>query len=96
MSPNCSLALLLPSGEFFYIDRSTDLVMGLAVHKIISFYLFRQRCPKFGVKKQFPFETVVNEYQSKGPLDQGDLLKVFGIELTDDLYGVAWNLYLKN
>ncbi len=37
---------------------------------------------------QFPFKTVVNEYQSKGPLDQGDLLKVFGIELIDDLYGV--------
>ncbi len=37
---------------------------------------------------QFPFETFVNEYQSKGPLNQGDLLKVFGIELTDDLYGV--------
>jgi len=37
---------------------------------------------------EFPFETVVNEYQSKGPLNQGDLLKVFGIELTDDLYGV--------
>jgi len=37
---------------------------------------------------QFPFKTVVFDYQSKGPLNQGDLLKVFGIELTDDLYGV--------
>jgi hypothetical protein len=37
---------------------------------------------------QFPFESVVNEHQSKGPFRQGDRLRVSGIETVDDLYGV--------
>ena len=37
---------------------------------------------------QFPFETFIHEYQGKGPLNEGDKLKVFGIELVDDHYGI--------
>ena len=36
----------------------------------------------------FPFEAVVVEYQSKGPLKQGDKISVLDIEIFDDLYGV--------
>ncbi|MCP4115814.1 MAG: hypothetical protein GY737_10490, partial [Desulfobacteraceae bacterium] len=36
----------------------------------------------------FPFESIVDEFQSKGPFKQGDRLNVFGIESVDDLYGV--------
>jgi hypothetical protein len=37
---------------------------------------------------QFPFETLIHEYQGRGPLNEGDKLKVFGIELVDDHYGI--------
>ena len=37
---------------------------------------------------QFPFETFIHEYQGRGPLNEGDKLKVFGIELVDDHYGI--------
>ncbi|MBM9521240.1 hypothetical protein JWG39_15575 [Desulforhopalus vacuolatus] len=37
---------------------------------------------------KFPFESVVDEYQSKSPFRQGDRLRVSGIETVDDLYGV--------
>ena len=37
---------------------------------------------------QFPFETLIHEYQERGPLNEGDKLKVFGIELVDDHYGI--------
>ena len=37
---------------------------------------------------QFPFETVIHEYWGRGSLNEGDILKVFGIELVDDHYGI--------
>ena len=37
---------------------------------------------------KFPFESVVEEYQGKLPIRQGDKLRIFGIKLVDDLYGV--------
>jgi len=37
---------------------------------------------------KFPFDTVIAEYQDKGPLKQDDKLKVFGIEGADDHYGI--------
>jgi len=37
---------------------------------------------------QFPFETFIHEYQGRGPLNEGDKLKVSGIELVDDHYGI--------
>ena len=37
---------------------------------------------------QFPFETFIHEYHGRGPLNEGDNLKVFGIELVDDHYGI--------
>lgn len=37
---------------------------------------------------EFPFEAVVYEYQERGPLKTGDKLKVLGVEIEDDLYGV--------
>ncbi len=37
---------------------------------------------------QFPIDCVISEYQERGPLRQGDQVKVIGIELSDDLYGV--------
>ena len=36
---------------------------------------------------QFPFETVI-ERQQRSPLNEGDKLKVFGIELVDDHHGI--------
>ena len=37
---------------------------------------------------KFPFESIVDEYQDRGPLRQGDRLRISGVELIDDLYGV--------
>ena len=37
---------------------------------------------------KFPFESVVDEYQSRGSFKQGDRLRVSGIETVDDPYGV--------
>ena len=37
---------------------------------------------------KFPFESFVNEYQSRSPFKQGDILRVFSIETVDDLYGL--------
>ncbi len=37
---------------------------------------------------QFPFESIVDEHQSKGRFKQGDKLKVHGIETVDEFYGV--------
>lgn len=37
---------------------------------------------------RFPFEAEVSEYQDKGPLHQGDRIKVLTISIVDDLYGV--------
>ena len=39
-------------------------------------------------KLVFPFEAVVDEYQSKSPLKQGDKLSVLDIEIFDDHYGI--------
>jgi hypothetical protein len=36
----------------------------------------------------FPFEAEVDEFQERGPLRGGDRLRVTGIALVDDLYGV--------
>jgi hypothetical protein len=36
----------------------------------------------------FPFEAEISEYQERGPLQAGDRLKVTGIGLVDDLYGI--------
>jgi hypothetical protein len=36
----------------------------------------------------FPFEAEVDEYQERGPLQAGDRVKVTGIGLVDDLYGI--------
>jgi hypothetical protein len=40
----------------------------------------------------FPFEAEVDEYQEKGPLQAGDRVKVTGIGLVDDLYGIIVDL----
>ena len=37
---------------------------------------------------QFPFESIVDEHQSKDRFKQGDRLKVHGIETVDEFYGV--------
>jgi len=42
----------------------------------------------------FPFEAVVDEFQERGPLQAGDRLKVTGIGLVDDLYGVVVDVRL--
>jgi hypothetical protein len=40
----------------------------------------------------FPFEAEIAEYQGRGPLQAGDRVKVTGIALVDDLYGVIVDL----
>lgn len=40
----------------------------------------------------FPFEAEVAEYQEVGPLQAGDRVKVTGIGLVDDLYGIIVDL----
>ena len=37
---------------------------------------------------QFPFETIIHDNWGRGPLNEGDILKVIGIELVDDHYGI--------
>jgi hypothetical protein len=41
---------------------------------------------------KLPFEAVVSEYQERGPLQDGDLVKVVGFEGVEDLYGVLVNI----
>jgi hypothetical protein len=38
---------------------------------------------------KFPFEAEVAEFQERGPLRTGDRVKVTGISLVDDLYGIV-------
>ncbi|MCB0189750.1 MAG: hypothetical protein KDE31_36010 [Caldilineaceae bacterium] len=40
----------------------------------------------------FPFEAVVDEFQERGPLQSGDRVRVLGIEMVDDSYGVIVKL----
>jgi len=40
----------------------------------------------------FPFEAEAAEFQERGPLQAGDRVKVTGINLVDDLYGVIVDL----
>ena len=40
----------------------------------------------------FPFEAEIAEYQDRGPLQAGDRVKVTGIGLVDELYGVIVDL----
>jgi Calcium binding len=41
---------------------------------------------------KLPFEAVVSEFQERGPLQAGDLVKVIGFEGVEDLYGVLVNI----
>ncbi len=41
----------------------------------------------------FPFEAEVEEHQDEGPLQAGDRLKVTGIGMADDLYGVIVDVW---
>lgn len=42
----------------------------------------------------FPFKAEIAEPQEKGPLQSGDKVKVSGIELSDDLYGIIMTVHL--
>jgi len=41
---------------------------------------------------KLPFQAVVSEFQERGPLQAGDLVKVIGFEGVEDLYGVLVNI----
>ena len=41
---------------------------------------------------KLPFDAVVSEFQERGPLEAGDLVKVLGFEGVEDLYGVLVNI----
>lgn len=43
-------------------------------------------------KLKLPFDAVVSEFQERGPLQAGDLVKVIGFEGVEDLYGVLVNI----
>jgi hypothetical protein len=47
-----------------------------------------------GRRLVFPFEAEIAEFQSRGPLQAGDRVKVTGVALVDDLYGVIVDLRL--
>ncbi len=40
----------------------------------------------------FPFEAEIYEWQERGPFQAGDRVKVTGIDLVDDLYGIIVDL----
>ena len=46
-------------------------------------------------KLDFPFDAEISEYQNKGPLQQGDKIRIHGILESDDLYGVLVRLRLE-
>ena len=70
-----------PEGELIQsVINSAESFKGWDVLKAWEKYLVKNL--------QFPFETVIHEYQGRGPLNEGDKLKVFGIELVDDHYGI--------
>ena len=41
---------------------------------------------------KLPFDAVVSEFQDRGPLQAGDMVKVIGFEGLEDLYGVLVNI----
>jgi Calcium binding len=41
---------------------------------------------------KLPFDAMVSEFQERGPLQAGDLVKVIGFEGLEDLYGVLVNI----
>jgi len=41
-----------------------------------------------GKHLKFPFESVVEEYQGKLPIRKGEKLRIFGVKLVDDHYGI--------
>jgi hypothetical protein len=41
---------------------------------------------------KLPFDAVVSEFQERGPLQAGDMMKVIGFEGLEDLYGVLVNI----
>jgi len=44
------------------------------------------------VSLSFPFEAEISEYHTKGPLQQGDKLRIHSIWGNEDLYGVIVKL----
>ncbi|MGB7876311.1 MAG: calcium-binding protein [Anaerolineales bacterium] len=44
---------------------------------------------------KLPFDAVVSEFQERGPLRVGDLVKVIDIEGVEDLYGVLVNIKIR-
>jgi Calcium binding len=44
---------------------------------------------------KLPFDAVVSEYQERGPLEDGDIVKVLGFAGVEDLYGVLVNIKAK-
>jgi hypothetical protein len=44
---------------------------------------------------KLPFDAVVSEFQERGPLQAGDMVKVIGFEGLEDLYGVLVNIKVK-
>ena len=46
-------------------------------------------------KLSYPFDAEISQYQNKGPLQQGDKIRVHGIIGSDDLYGVLVKVKLR-
>ena len=62
------------------VDEDDDLEAFKAWQKYLEAHL------------KLPFDTVVSEYQERGPLQAGDQVKVVGFEGVEDLYGVLVNI----
>ena len=43
----------------------------------------------------FPFKAIINKWQEKGPLRSGDKVKVWGVEGSEDLYGIIMRVHMR-
>jgi hypothetical protein len=62
------------------VDEDDELEAFNTWHKYLEVHL------------KLPFDAVVSEFQERGPLQAGDLVKVIGFEGVEDLYGVLVNI----
>ena len=72
---------------------------GRQIHKVLQAIDEDDELEAFETWKEYleahlklPFDAVVSEFQGRGPLQAGDLVKVIGFEGVDDLYGVLVNI----
>ena len=87
--------------EEFSAEHNWDYLgkQGRRIHKVLldvdeddELKVFKTWQEYLEAHLKLPFEAEVSEFQERGSLQAGDLVKVIGFEGVDDLYGVLVNI----